>query len=212
MPVFLQHRELHYCWAVWKIEETADELLAMLPHADTYAQEARRFASESRRLEWLTARVLLYAMLGKEKRIAYYPNGRPYLPDDPRHISISHTKGYVAVILGENPLSGVGIDIEQYGERVRRVADRFVRDDEIIHSYKDTDIWALLLHWSAKETVYKCLDESEVDFREHLHVMSFILGEKGTFDVCEYRTSRKRKYVVHYLLHLKFVLTWTCFY
>lgn len=212
MPVFLQHSERHYCWAVWKIEETADELLAMLPHADAYAQEVRRFASENRRLEWLAARVLLCAMLGKEKRIAYYSNGRPYLPDDLRHISISHTKGYVAVILGESPLAGVGIDIEQYGERVRRVADRFVRNDEVIHSYKDTDIWALLLHWSAKETVYKCLDQPEVDFREHLRVMPFELGGQGVFDVCEYKTAAGKHYAVRYQLHLDFVLTWTCFY
>lgn len=211
MPVFLQHREPNYCWAVWKIEETADELLAMLPHADAYAQEARRFASESRRLEWLVARVLLCAMLGKEKRIAYYSNGRPYLPDDPRHISISHTKGYVAIILGESPLAGVGIDIERYGERVRRVADRFVRDDEVIHSYKDTDIWALLLHWSAKETVYKCLDKPEVDFLEHLRVVPFELGGQGVFDVCEYKTAAGKHYAVRYQLHPDFVLTWTCF-
>ena len=211
MPVFLQHREPHYCWAVWKVDETADELLSMLPHTDAYRQEVQRFASENRRLEWLAVRVLFYVLSGEEKCIAYLPNGRPYLTDTSKHISISHTKGYVAIILGESPLAGVGIDIEHYGERVHRVADRFIRDDEAIPFYKDTDIWALLLHWSAKETVYKCLDKTEVDFREHLRVVPFVPDDKGAFGVYEYKTPRRQYYVVRYLLQSDFVLTWTCF-
>lgn len=48
--------------------------------------------------------------------------------DGSAHISISHTNGYVAVAL--HPTEEVGIDIERYGVRVRRVVSRFVRPDE----------------------------------------------------------------------------------
>mgnify|MGYP000016543064 CR=1 FL=1 len=67
------------------------------------------------RLEWLAVRVLLYTLSGEEKEIAYHPSGKPYLADASASLSISHTKGYVAVVLGL-PGREVGIDIEQYGE------------------------------------------------------------------------------------------------
>ena len=72
-------------------------------------------------------------------------------------ISISHTKGYVAVLLG-GPEKEVGIDVECYGERVRKVAHKFVREDESVSWYKGTETWSLLLHWSAKETMFKCMN------------------------------------------------------
>ena len=83
----------------------------------------------TRKLEWLAVRVLLYTMLGEEKEIHYYSNGGPYLADGSFSISISHTKGYVAVLLSE-PGKRVGIDIECYSERVRKVAHKFMREDE----------------------------------------------------------------------------------
>lgn len=98
-----------------------EELFALLPHREKYEADIRVFTAESRKLERLAVRVLLYVMLGEEKEIGYHPNGKPYLADSSFSISISHTKGYVAVLLGR-PEKEVGIDIEFYGERVRKVA------------------------------------------------------------------------------------------
>lgn len=92
----------------------------MLPHQEVYREGMRRFTAAHRRLEWLAVRVLLYTLSGEEKEIAYHPSGKPYLADDSASLSISHTKGYVAVVLGL-PGREVGVDIEQYGERVRKV-------------------------------------------------------------------------------------------
>ena len=51
-------------------------------------------------------------MLGRETPVAYHPDGIPYLPDADLHISISHTKGYAAVLLDTQPR--IGIDIEYF--------------------------------------------------------------------------------------------------
>ena len=72
----------------------------MLPHQEVYREGMRRFTAAHRRLEWLAVRVLLYTLSGEEKEIAYHPSGKPYLADDSASLSISHTKGYVAVVLG----------------------------------------------------------------------------------------------------------------
>ncbi len=206
MPLFLQHTEPSYRWGIWKTDETLDDLLVMLPHKEVYREGMQRFTSEHRRLEWIAVRVLLYTLLGEEKEIAYFPNGKPYLADASASISISHTKGYVAVLLG-TPDKEVGIDIEQYGERVRRVAHKFMREDEEASLFRGTEIWSLLLHWSAKETMFKCMNASDVDFREHMRVLPFSVGESGIFSAEEYRTAEKCKFTIYYYLSSDFVLT-----
>ena len=129
MPLFIQHTYPSYKWGVWKMDETLDELLNMLPQQETYLEGLQRFSAEHRRLEWLSVRVLLFTLLGEEKEIAYYPSGKPYLADKSASISISHTRGYVSVIIGEAGKE-VGIDIEQYGERVHKVAHKYMRADD----------------------------------------------------------------------------------
>lgn len=206
MPLFLEHTTSSFRWGIWRVEESPEELLSMLPRQEVYKESVRRFTAVHRRLEWLAVRVLLYTLLGEEKEIAYYPDGKPYLADTSVSFSISHTKGYVAVVLGE-PGREVGIDIEQYGERVRKVAHKFMREDEVASPFRGTDTWSLLLHWSAKEAVFKCLNALEVDFRRHMRMLPFAVCEEGSFFAEEYRTVERRRFTIHYRLFPDFVLT-----
>lgn len=204
MALYLQHQESACRWGIWKMEESYEELCTLLPPA-LVEQAEQRFSALHRRSEWLSVRVLLAQLAGDDAEIGYRPSGKPYLLHSSSFISISHTRGYVSVILGEVP---VGIDIEQYGMRVHKVAPRFMRDDEQVHVWQDEDTWSLLLHWSAKEVMYKCLDIEAVDFREHLRIFPFSLQSEGVFQACEYKTEQRRSFVIHYLLHPDFVLTW----
>ena len=94
MALFLQHKTDDIQWAVWKMEESLDALLALLPDARRVfcEQELNRFVSERRKMEWLSVRVLLYAMLQEDKEIGYSPEGKPYLTDHSFFISISRAK------------------------------------------------------------------------------------------------------------------------
>ena len=102
MASFLQYKTNGIQWAVWKMEESLDALLLLLPGARRAfcEQELNRFVSERRKMEWLSVRVLLYSMLQEDKEIGYSLEGKPYLTDHSFFISISHTKGYVAVKIG----------------------------------------------------------------------------------------------------------------
>lgn len=204
MPLFLHHKERACEWGVWRVSETYGELCALLPRA-TVEEAESRFAAPHRRQEWLAVRALLRQLAGRDAEVCYLPSGRPCLADGSACISISHTRGYVAVILGRGT---VGIDIEQYGPRVHRVADRFMRDDEAALPFEGDDTWSLLLHWSAKETLFKCLDAEGVDFRRHLRIIPFRPARRGVFHAREYRTGERRRFFVRYLLHPGFVLTW----
>lgn len=205
MALFLQHRESACRWGIWKMEESYEDLCALLPPA-LVSQAEQSFPALQRRIEWLSVRALLAEMLGTDAVVCYLPSGKPCLAHSETSISISHTRGYVTLILGSRP---VGIDIEQYGRRVHRVASKFMREDEVAGAWEGDDTWGLLLHWSAKEVMFKCLDEAEVDFRDHLQIFPFTLQREGTFSAREYRTAARRDFLIHYLLHPDFVLTWT---
>lgn len=210
MALFAHHKESDLQWGIWKIEEEVEGLLALLPcpHRESYQQHILHFSSENRQLEWLSVRVLLYILLDEEKEIAYHSSGKPYLTDHSFSISISHTRGYVSVILGNVEME-VGIDIEHYSERVCKVAHRYMRDDEKSFPYQGTETWSLLLHWSAKEVMFKCLNASDVDFRQHLRIFPFSVSGQGSFHAEEYRTEHHLKFCLHYLLYPDFVLCLT---
>ncbi|NDV64598.1 4'-phosphopantetheinyl transferase superfamily protein [Bacteroides sp. 224] len=208
MPLFKQYNQYHCRWAIWKQEESIDQLLMKLPVMGRaeYLKGMEAFTSESRRLEWLAIRVLLFELLGEMKKVLYEPSGKPYLADASAHISISHTKGYVAVIVSRR--HEVGIDIEQYRDRVLKVAHKFVREDEKAHINPEKEILSLLLIWSAKEVMFKCMNESEVDFRAHLMV-ELPADSKPFMNCREYRTSLRKRFLIYYLTHPDFVMTWT---
>ncbi|WP_294628776.1 4'-phosphopantetheinyl transferase family protein [uncultured Bacteroides sp.] len=208
MALYLQHKTEGVQWAVWKMEEPLNALLSLLPEGWRIAceRELNRFVSERRKLEWTSVRVLLYTMLREEKEITYSSENKPYLSDCSFFISISHTKEYVAVILSTR--SAVGIDIEQYGQRVHRVADRYMRSDEQAAAYRGDTTWSLLLHWSAKEAVFKRMEDADADLRK-LRLTHFVPQEEGTFQVREFATELQRTYEIGYRVHPDFVLTWT---
>ena len=208
MPLYRKYKQGDLTVAVWKVDETVEQLRSMFHQFSIYEAGYARFSAEKRKQEWLAVRVLLKEILGEEKEIVYHPSGKPFLKDNSLHISFSHTNGYVAVAL--HPSAEVGVDIEQYGHRVQRVASRFIREDEKVSIASGDEIYGLLLHWSAKETMFKLMDDQAVDFIDHLHILPFVLQEQGSFEACEYRSGKEQRFLIHYDTHPDYVLTFAC--
>lgn len=208
MPLFQQYSDLSCRWAIWRIDESLDELLAQLPGRAEFEPSLAACGSVRRRLERTAVRVLLSRLLGGPVSVVYRSDGKPLLENHPEtDLSISHTDGYAAVILG-TPGLRVGIDIERYATRIRRLRSRIVSDSEQIVSWQGDDTWSLLLHWSAKEVLFKCMGQREVDFLEHLHICPFHPDSKGCFSAWETRTGQNLHYDICYRLHPDYVLTW----
>jgi phosphopantetheinyl transferase len=188
------------------IEHDFQAILAQLSHARQYIPVIENMPIR-RRCEWLTVRLLIKEILGEEKEILYRENGKPYIADKTYNISISHTKGHVAVIL--NPQEKVAIDIETISSRVKNVMHRFMSDEELSHTPPSGDTIYLLLHWSAKESVFKYMDESGIDFRRHIHITPFqpLKGKWGIFHAHETKTQIRETFAVHYFISDEFVLT-----
>lgn len=209
MPLLKQWKEGEGQFAIWKLTEEFGELRSFLSGESYYDEELSLLKSSSRRIEYLGVRVLLKSLCGKEFRILHYVSGKPYLATGEYQLTISHTKGYIAV--GIHPNLNIGIDIERYGEKVKRVVSRFIRDDEIpdrrLYSERMLN-YQYLLHWSAKETLFKLLDTEGVDFLQHLYIYPFVLSHEGVFGAKEFRTDLKKYFRMSYFLHDDFVCTW----
>lgn len=141
---------------IWKIEETAADFCASSPFLQTIFQdELTSCHSSSRQVERLAVYALVEQLTQQPLRIMHNAAGKPFIAN--YHISISHTKGYAAVILSKT--HEVAVDIEYISPRVNRIADRFIRADEQALTTEER-----LLIWCAKETLYKYCSAEDLQF------------------------------------------------
>lgn len=194
-----------YTWGIWKIEESLETLLSKLTNKSDLHDFISGTTSNARILERVAVRVLLKTLIGQEKTINYYPNGKPYFEDQTINISISHTRGYVAVILSQSPL--LGIDIEYISDRVKRIRSRFISESEYIDP--ENEVLHLLLHWSGKETMYKALSRNKIDLKDNFHIKRFSPSEKGSFEASETFTDDNLHFTIQYLITDEYVMTYT---
>jgi phosphopantetheinyl transferase len=192
-------------WAIWKIEETKEQLLSFLNNSGLH-EEILLMKSEEKILEKLAVRVLLKYLTGEEKQIYYHSSGRPSLKTQNPNISISHTRGYVAVALSEKQF--VGIDIQYIAKKIKDIRSHFISESEYINP--DNELLHLLLHWSAKETLYKALKTPGVNLLHELYVQPFEPEASGIFSaVAKPDNDNALVFDIHYFVHSDFVLTVT---
>ncbi len=129
--------------------------------------------------------------------IGHNDDGKPLLDD--WCISISHTRGYAAVIMSH--CKEVAVDIEYISERVDRIAGKFIREDEIL-----CDTTARLLAWCVKETTYKYFSEQHLGLLE-MRILPFELESKGCLSCENLRT--KEILSVSYCVTDEYILTYT---
>lgn len=209
MPFFRKIESRKGWGGIWKITESFDELCGMLPQGDFHREQASHYASPRRKMEYLAVRMLAYALIGEDRPIGYQASGRPYFRDKRLQLSISHTFGYAAVLFSEG--YEAGIDIEAFSDRVVRLKDRLIGPEE-----KADSTYEMLLHWSAKEAVFKILDEDGIDFRrdltvEGLHCPSSALRPDGEGDFSLFyhlQDGKAGMFPVHYETSADFVLTY----
>ena len=191
---------------IWKITETRDKLFNML--SKNNQEKAQRYLSNiksnKRVLEWLSSRLLLQLLTNDDKTIEYTDQGQPILVDESFQISISHSKDYAVVLLHKN--KKVGVDIENYSDRILKIEKRFISDLEYIDPNNRT--LHLILHWCAKETLYKLMNSTDIIFKKHLHVEPFQIQNKGLIKARENFTNDGFLFDINYEVEPDYVLTW----
>ena len=162
---------------VWELTESIETLKEQLSLIEQDKSAFDKIASEKRKLEFLGIRVALKTLLGKEIRIEYNSEGKPYLSDQSYQISVSHSNKWIAIIA--HPTRMVGIDIECPTDKIQKLYQRFlsVTEQKELSDGKDTE--QLLLAWSAKEALYKIIGKDAIDFANQLRIYPFSVKPSG---------------------------------
>jgi len=192
---------------VWKIEEDISTLLGMVDLDASDKKKCKVFASNSRKLEFLSVRALLAELIGKEARIVYNKNNKPFLSDGSMFISISHSNKLTAILLSSN--EKVGIDLEHMSTNIGRIAFKFINSKEKITKEQEKRIYHLYLHWCAKEAIYKICDKEGISIKKDITIEPFDVKESG-----EIRGSVKTKTIndsfdLFYTRYDNYTIVWT---
>lgn len=187
---------------IWHIEESEEYLRSLIPPflMTLYESSLEKMKSQKRRNEWLGARALLHSVLNIHSPICYKESGCPNV--EGCHISISHTGRYVALAFSKK--HEIGVDIEQYGSKIMRVADRFIAPSESLKS-ELTCNYALFL-WTVKEAVYK-MGNIGPNLKDEIFVSPIILKDQGR--ALAEVPKRETSYEVYYMRCEDFFLSLT---
>lgn len=109
---------------------------------------------------------------GCEVKVCHRDSGAPFLDglpvDQLKHITISHTKSYVLVLISDLPC---GVDIELADRDTSRVESRFASPAEKAVCGAVFSRNPSLLVWCAKEVLYKLYDREGMDFRRDMEIV-----------------------------------------
>lgn len=178
MPLVVDQKINHHCrLGVWKIVEDYPQLKSRLNLDAPDQATLEGFANPKRKLEWMSVRVMLNHLTGRDNKILYNGNRKPYLAKEDYHISISHSDIYAAVLLGID--KHVGIDIEKIQNKIEPIAHKFLTAEELEQIDPEQKLYHLYLHWCAKEALYKICDRKQLSFRGNISIEPFQPGERG---------------------------------
>ena len=165
MPVFFQQQINETTrLGVWKIEETEGFFKGNVPvHRDV--------THPHKRLQHLAGRFLLQFLFPDfpYELIQIADTRKPFLKDEKYHFSISHCGDYAAAIVSKD--KRVGIDVELATEKISRIKDKYLHEDEqVLFGITETapDLQLLTVLWSVKESVFKWYGNGNVDFKKRI--------------------------------------------
>jgi len=157
---------------VWKITESPEELKEMAVLDQSEEELYASFKSLVRKKQWLSYRILLQRMLAVgDSLLKYDEYGKPHLKNKSHNLSVSHSGEYAAVITSNTV--AVGIDIEQLKDRIFRISDKFLSEEEEKNIGESNRLEKLYIIWGAKEALYKCYGKPEVEFSRDIFLDSF---------------------------------------
>lgn len=200
MPLFLNEEIFpDVRLGIWAISESSDDFWALSPYVESSRSEFNAlYKSEQRKCEVLAVRLLVKEIIGDNVQLLHQDNGKPYLSSG-MNISISHTRGFAVIIVSHS--KQVSVDIEYFSNRIERIRSKFMRDDENASSQVK-----LLMHWCAKETMYKLFPEDDLTFNK-MQLLS-VDGNDSTGIITAKNIFRNRNVSVYYRTFCNCLLTY----
>lgn len=180
MPVILNKIiDEHTRLAVWKIEETEEELLRGLQLKTHELDFVASLNNGKRLLHWLSTRLLLRTMLQTNDYIdsRMDDQGKPYLVNGDYQISFSHSFDYASVMISKD--KHVGVDIELIKDKIQKIKSKFLKPAELSGLPAKDSTLALYICWCAKEAIYKWYGKKGLEFKKHIDIYPFVPQDAG---------------------------------
>ena len=190
MPLIKKINENNCIIAVWEITESLNRLIQLSNNL-----EVPKFKNEKRKKEFLSSRLLLNKLLPNSS-INYNKYNAPEIEN--KHISISHSKNLVAIILSKIK---VGLDIEKINKKPLKLASKFIgeKNHENLTEEKAT------LIWSCKEALFKWNQKGSVNFILDIKIYPFKIKDSGTI-IAKFKneklTLHYKKINTHFLVYV----------
>jgi 4'-phosphopantetheinyl transferase len=163
---------------IWKIEESFDTLSNGIVLTAHCAERVGSMKSDLHRRGFMSVRHLLAEEGYTDYDLFYDKNGKPHLRDG-KHISITHSFIFSAIIVSSD--AEVGIDIEKQRHKIQKIAHKFTPIEEYRTLANDDAIMRkLTMVWGAKESLYKSFATPGVSFLQHINVEDFRLDDLKT--------------------------------
>jgi len=176
---------------VWEITESFEELLGNVVLKEKTQLRLNKMKSEMHQRAFLSVRMLLQESGYTDFDLHYDEFGKPYFQDG-KHVSITHSHHFSAIIISDET---VGIDIEMQREKIIRIADKFVNDNELnrLKSFDTEDyIKKLTVKWGAKEAIFKIRNEKGISFKDHIQVNAFEIEDQKTTAILEFENIKQQ--------------------
>lgn len=199
MPIFFQHPINDTTrLGIWKIEENEEFFKGNVP-------QHRDVTHPHKRLQHLAGRFLLQFLFADfpYEMVQVAETRKPFLADERYHFSISHCGDYAAAIVSRT--HRVGIDIEIPVDKIERIRNKFLSQEEMTRLKVGDDLTQLTALWSAKEAVFKWYGEGKVDFKEHIQLQA---RHFDTQQIDTVFTPRNKELTIQYRLLEQLVLAW----
>ncbi len=160
MPLLEQFNSISGRIGIWQIDGTE-----RVRFREIYGREPKELEVMHRKTseQRIASRVLLSEMMGKSIEVEKDENGKPFLANDHKHISISHTVGFASVMIGDE----AAVDVQEFRPKIVRMADRFLDENE---RNMAPDVERITLLWAAKEVIYKFNGKPGLDFRDPITI------------------------------------------
>lgn len=168
---------------IWKIEEDINTLSRNIKLTDHCQNRLQGMKSELHQRGFMSIRHLLAEAGYTDFDLYYDKNGKPHLHDG-KHISITHSYTFTAIIVSDQP---VGIDIEKQRDKILRIAHKFTPIEEYYTlTNADARMRKLTIVWGAKESLYKLYSQEGLSFLKHIDVTDFDFEDAKTTATVNY--------------------------
>ena len=134
---------------VWRIEEEFLEYQSI--------PDISNINHMSRRKEKMAIRYVLDNFFDQSE-LSYDSQGKPFLINSDRFISISHSHSHLVVGIGENDL---GLDIELITNKAVKISKKFIHKNDFQATQSMSESFHKTLLWSSKEAIFKKYSQKE---------------------------------------------------